>query len=769
MLFNVVLFIHYLSILCSQLISIPEYSIYDGVGLYFNYNKKRELFVFISETTALFVVFNSFIYIYTRFNTFAITYINTRVNLLIRSKRSQKYFIILLIFLPILVLFIGSQNSMSSFLARLLIETQLMVILIALPFCIKIASKVNSLSFVIYKQKILNTFVSIFCSRNIYLLLILIGFGQLIYLLFDPIINKIKIVNEYYSIPEKSIINNKYYDNSVFFNKDIGSPVTYKYDVLNGDYQSNGRLSLPSKSKGIDDSAKKNYSDEVIAFLKNNKYEIHSQILSRFMIHHNNFILSPVNEICLNRDYKEINAQYGLGSAIIISKILLYFGGLSLHGWLKLSYIFYLLYFMLFVLVVYVITKNIKLTAIIFILSLAVINYRGYDILLMPPGESPWRHFFDMIVLFFIYKYKSTDKIYYYILSLFVSVLSVFINPQIGLMILLAAVATGFFYAYYENRRKAITTIYSALSLLIGVIVYNRTTLATDFAKYYIDGLVGIEIPLLSILFIVSLFALGYFALFEQINKNNKRDYLSLIFLFFYSQALLFYVAWHFDKNGITARYFIYIFTVLLFMYNMEFHKLLNKTISSFIKVLIPLFVIIYYSNSVISVIRQKNEYDNIFITHKVYEWKIDKASIISTMNPLYFEQSINLIQKYTPYSKGVYMISKFDNILPFLSSRYSRMPFFDLSWYLITEKEVKNAINTIKNNNPQYIFVDSDIYRNFKNDIIDSEIPEIGYLSQESIWRVQRLELLDRVFNNISSDYKIVEKGILISVYKRK
>ncbi len=388
MLFNVVLFIHYLSILCSQLISIPEYSIYDGVGLYFNYNKKRELFVFISETTALFVVFNSFIYIYTRFNTFAITYINTRVNLLIRSKRSQKYFIILLIFLPILVLFIGSQNSMSSFLARLLIETQLMVILIALPFCIKIASKVNSLSFVIYKQKILNTFVSIFCSRNIYLLLILIGFGQLIYLLFDPIINKIKIVNEYYSIPEKSIINNKYYDNSVFFNKDIGSPVTYKYDVLNGDYQSNGRLSLPSKSKGIDDSAKKNYSDEVIAFLKNNKYEIHSQILSRFMIHHNNFILSPVNEICLNRDYKEINAQYGLGSAIIISKILLYFGGLSLHGWLKLSYIFYLLYFMLFVLVVYVITKNIKLTAIIFILSLAVINYRGYDILLMPPGES---------------------------------------------------------------------------------------------------------------------------------------------------------------------------------------------------------------------------------------------------------------------------------------------------------------------------------------------------------------------------------------------
>ena len=102
----------------------------------------------------------------------------------------------------------------------------------------------------------------------------------------------------------------------------------------------------------------KKYSNDIIGFLQKNRYEIHQQVLSRFMIHHHNFILSPVNEISLKRDYKEINAQYGLGGAIIINKILLSFGGVSLQSWLKLCYSFYLLYFAAFIGVVSLITKT---------------------------------------------------------------------------------------------------------------------------------------------------------------------------------------------------------------------------------------------------------------------------------------------------------------------------------------------------------------------------------------------------------------------------
>lgn len=822
-LFNVVLFAHYLSIVCSQIVSIPTYSIYEGVGLYFNLNKKRELFVYIIEVTFLFIVFNSFVFIYKRLNATAIICLNSHIDLIVKSKRYQIYFIVFAILLPLSALLIGSQKSVASFFLRLMIETPLMFILIAQPFYRYIIYKVNFFSNVTYNQNLLNSIVKIFAGKNIYIVLILICFSQLLYLLYDPIINKIKIVNEYYSIPEVSIIHNKYYDNSSYFNKAISSPITYKYDVIHGDYQGNtisydiyknklliennsdlfqnspnqifynkisrsislngiGPLSFAQeyisdnlfnllvKNIVIDKKMNNNkYSDEVSDFLKINKYEIHQQVLSRFMIHHHNFMISPINEINLNRNYKEVNAQYGLGGAIIINKILSSFFGFSLQSWLKLCYVFYLLYFIIFVLVVYSVTKNIQLTAIIFILSIAVINNRGYDIILLPPGESPWRHFFDIIVLFFIHKFKTTDKIYYYIVSLLFSVLSVFINPQIGLMILLAAIATGIFYSYYENKNKIIISISSLISLVFGVLIYKWTSLATDFAKYYIDGLVGIEIPPLSILFIVSLFVVGYIALFKIIKDKTTQDYLSILYLFFYSQALLFYVAWHFDKNGITARFFIYILTLALLSYNIGFQKYIDKKIQSFINVFIIFVVLFYYTSSLINVMIQKNEYDDIFKTHKVYEWKIDKAAILSTMNPLYFEQSISLLQKYTPFSKGIYIISKFDNFIPFLSSRYSLMPFFDLSWYLITEQEVRQASSAIWRNKPEYIFVDSDIYRNYNNDIIDFRIPQIGYLSQESIWRVQRLKLLNRVFENISSDYTLVEKGVLLSVYKRK
>jgi len=63
---------------------------------------------------------------------------------------------------------------------------------------------------------------------------------------------------------------------------------------------------------------------------------------------------------------------------------------------------------------------------------------------------------------------------------------------------------------------------------------------------------------------------------------------------------------------------------------------------------------------------------------------------------------------------------------------------------------------------------VDTDIYRNFNNDLIDPKIPVIGYLSQESIWRVQRLKLLNKIFEGVSGDYTLIKKGILISIYKR-
>jgi len=147
----------------------------------------------------------------------------------------------------------------------------------------------------------------------------------------------------------------------------------------------------------------------------------------------------------------------------------------------------------------------------------------------------------------------------------------------------------------------------------------------------------------------------------------------------------------------------------------------------------------------------------------------MDRAHIISTMNPLYFQNGVDLIQKYSNGQNGIYIVSEYDNLLPFLAHKYSLMPFFDLKWYLITPKELDKSIKTLQVNKPEYIFIDTGIDRNVNNEIIDQKLPKIGYLNQESIWRVQRLKLLNEVFQSVANDYQLVEKGYLISVYKRK
>lgn len=51
--------------------------------------------------------------------------------------------------------------------------------------------------------------------------------------------------------------------------------------------------------------------EEKLKFIKDNVYEQNMQILDRYYFCENSFILSPLNEMDLGRDKKEIFSQYG--------------------------------------------------------------------------------------------------------------------------------------------------------------------------------------------------------------------------------------------------------------------------------------------------------------------------------------------------------------------------------------------------------------------------------------------------------------------------
>jgi len=96
-------------------------------------------------------------------------------------------------------------------------------------------------------------------------------------------------------------------------------------------------------------------------------------------------------------------------------------------------------------------------------------------------------------------------------------------------------------------------------------------------------------------------------------------------------------------------------------------------------------------------------------------------------------------------------------------------MPYFELSQFLITQDEIQQAVSAVKNEHPQYLFVDTDIDRNLNTGLVNKGAKRVGYVYKESEWLVQRLNLLKEVFNVVRQDYEPVEKALLVTVYRKK
>ena len=73
-------------------------------------------------------------------------------------------------------------------------------------------------------------------------------------------------------------------------------------------------------------------------------------------------------------------------------------------------------------------------------------------------------------------------------------------------------------------------------------------------------------------------------------------------------------------------------------------------------------------------------------------------------------------------------------------------------------------SIEKIQLDRPLYLFVDSDIERNFAVDVIDPRISFAVPLQGFSVLRVKELQLLQQVFLAVKDDYELVEQGLLIS-----
>ncbi|MFH1825474.1 MAG: hypothetical protein ABH873_09685 [Candidatus Firestonebacteria bacterium] len=783
-----------------------SYELNDWVVKLFFHEKRYELFGYAITITAILIFYLLF---YLRM--VKISKNNDEFHNYITANNSIyiSWFIIILIVNIVLVLSIDMGKTVKYFLVLL------WVALSFLPFYIESIRKIK-----INKSKINKYYYILF---SLILIIIIIVFSPFVFI-------KLKIINEYFDIPEETLMGNKYINNSEYINKNnifidhnkynlevdkASSPapkqgtyinisktnalvkfidrnkLKYYYDdrlkalCVVGNMDNKEKLELSKLT--TDENEKllinelydlsntvflqnsKRYSQEEMEFLKKNEFELHQQILNRWIIHHHNFVLAPINEYSLGRNPNEIYMQYGFLNIIMMKKLLNIFGGINYQNYFKIWYSFYYIYFILFIILAFLLFKRIEYVLIVTMLSFGAFSKISYQLMFLGPGLNPIRHFFDIFIICFLFLYLVKRNNIYYYLTLLFALIGIFNNSQIGFFALIALIFTLIVIFYVEPKERSLGKIIAATSaLVVGIISLLFLKVGSDvYSHYYLEGLCGFPVDLKYIVIFLFLLSLGYVTIIKFINKNDYIKYVC-IFLLFYSQAMFIYFVWGATKPHLYNFSFVYILTVVAMLKLIINNSIKIKKYENNYAALLVLLSLLYIFPSLYMYYNSKREYDNVFKTHKTYEWNLDRAKFTSTMDPEYFENSISIIQKYSK-ENGIYIISKYDNFLPFLSKKYSDMPYFDVQWFLITQKEVQECIKKVKTKKPEYLFVDTDINRSLIPDKIPEGLYNIVFLYEESIWRIQRLNLLKDIFSAVKDDYEPVEQGYLITAYKRK
>lgn len=526
------------------------------------------------------------------------------------------------------------------------------------------------------------------------------------------------------------------------------------------------------------DLMRKNYTPTEMEFFKKNRFEMHNQILNRWVIHHHNFVLGPINEYARGKPLKDINAQYGPLNVVIMANILQWTGGISYANYFHVWYWFWLIYFFLFVVCAVLIFRDVFYVTLVCVLAFAYIIMIDFQFLSLGPGLNPIRHFFDVPLLAALCMFIRKKKVGFLIAAVLFAVVGLLNNIQFGLALAVALGATLVIMAVVDREvlslRTAAVCVGSAVLLLmaIGLLLSAPGSGKNSMLTYYLTGFVGPPLSVNRLVWTMMAVSAAYLCLvyFERSAKDTK--YISMLLLF-YSQGLFLYYTW-----GSTPPHILNIAPILV-LCAVGFLKIFLEGIGAErFQRLIAIVLIVFslcavYIPASFAYYSAKQTFDHVFVDHKTFQWTFKTANFESTMDPRPFLDAVSLIQEFSGVEPAVYIVSKYDNFIPILADKYSAMPFFDVPWFLITSKEIDLCIERLVERKPAYVYVDTDIERSLNGDVVVGKFPIEGNYEDgigiESRMRVERLNLLKTIYSAIKDDYEPVKKGILLTAYKRK
>ncbi|GFE58126.1 hypothetical protein [Geobacter sp. AOG1] len=540
----------------------------------------------------------------------------------------------------------------------------------------------------------------------------------------------------------------------------------YSDTKINGTYVNN-RTFLDSIEKGTTGKA------EISEFFAANDKEYFHQNASWGPFNHIGHILNPLNEYISGKAPADVYMQYGQGNTLLYKWTMELFGGMSLDNFYK-CYIFYIIYSMLYILLLlYLFRDKLYVFNAFAVYSIAFFS-AGYWVFIHAPGVIPTIHLFDTTVFLFLLLYFRRNNLVFLVSAIVLAALSIYMNRQFGLVLLISLGAACLPYLWETKQGKERYTLLAMLVLLPLVMLaapfFKTTANASSTLFYFLRGYLSWrpdpDVVFLTIVYLV----VSYHFLFLIRRQTHYLKY-AFIFVFIYSQGLLTYFFWSGLSNHLMPVIPFIGLELLLMLYISK--ELIVKTGGARIAlttgmVLGTAWLAFTCNNAIGEFYKSKRIYTRNFTQHRIYQWDFDRAKIATTINPEPFRESIALIQKYRPQeNSGIHLLSVYDNVLPFLAKRYSMMPFFEMQWFVFTSKERAEAINRLKSQKPEYLFVENGISEEHPDPWAPYfNAPEINAFRKAN--QERRLEL-GKIFTAVEDGYEKVEEGVLLSVYKRK
>ena len=503
-----------------------------------------------------------------------------------------------------------------------------------------------------------------------------------------------------------------------------------------------------------------------------NHLEYNHQNLGRGQINHFGHILNPINEYELGKRLADIYMQYGLGNTLLMKWTMDVFGGTSIHNYYK-TYIFYIIYYLFFLCMLVFLFKDGIYILGVYATIVASFFIQGYIAFLLGPGLIPSIHLLDTCVIISLIAFFRKNEAVFMGIGMTLCVASILINRHFGLGIFAAWMAAQIFYIYentkYRARYKWVIVLISCVIIaVLTLYMSNAGSLSTVF-PYFWAGLFSWPAPHWITIATIIYLIVSYIFLILLKEQRFALKYI-YVFVFVYAQVFLLYFYWSGLLNHLPSVIPFFCLQIFIMFYIVQNHAINLRFVQRLISGLVVVLTVLSLGAMVFAgrnFYQEKMTVDENFKSHKIYAWEFDKANVLTTMPANSIKKSIELIHKYSRKEEpGIVILSKYDGLLPFLSERYSLMPFFESTVYLFSEREYLMMLNVIKKHKPRYLFVDTEIHNHTKD--LWETIYNIPAFIAERDSRLGRYSLLKKLLHDIENDYEKIDQTDLISVYQR-